>query len=54
MWQTQAERTWPAGVLANEKAVASLLRFLKRSVVEGERRSKGERIKMGAEKRPSR
>ncbi len=28
-WQAQAERRWLAGLLANEKAVTPLLRFLK-------------------------
>ena len=33
-WQAQAERKWLAGLLANEKAVTSLLRFLKATDVE--------------------
>ena len=28
LWQAQAERRWLAGLLANKKAVAPLLRFL--------------------------
>ena len=32
-WQTQVERRWLAGLLANEKAVTPLLRFLKATEV---------------------
>lgn len=34
-WRPQADRNWLAGVLANEKAVASLLRFLRATEVAG-------------------
>ena len=34
-WQPQAERKWLAGLLANEKAVAPLLGFLKTTGVGG-------------------
>ena len=33
IWQAQAERRWLASLLANEKAVTSLLRFLKTTEV---------------------
>ena len=35
LWQAQAERRWLAGLLANGKAVAPLLRFLKATGVGG-------------------
>jgi len=35
VWRPQAERKWLAGILANEKAVAPLLRFLKSTEVGG-------------------
>ena len=35
VWRPQAERNWLAGVLANEKAVAPLLRFLRTTKVGG-------------------
>ena len=35
IWQPQVERRWLAGLLANEKAVALLLSFLKRTDVGG-------------------
>lgn len=34
-WQIQNEIRWLAGLLADEKAVASLLRFLKATETEG-------------------
>ena len=34
-WRPQAERNWLAGVLANEKAIAPLLRFLRTTEVGG-------------------
>ena len=34
-WQAQVERRWLANLLANEKAVAPLLRFLKATDVGG-------------------
>ena len=34
-WQPQVERRWLAGLLANEKAVAPLLNFLKTTEVGG-------------------
>ncbi len=40
LWQAQAERRWLAGLLANEKAVAPLLRFLKATDVGGRERSR--------------
>ena len=49
LWQAQAERRWLAGLLANEKPVAPLLRFLKTTDVGGR-----EGVRVGAEKRPSR
>ena len=44
-WQAQAERRWLAGLLANEKAVTPLLRFLKTTEVgarEGAREREAE------------
>ena len=35
LWQAQAERGWPAGLLANEKAVAPLLKILNANEVGG-------------------
>ena len=35
IWQPQVERRWLAGLLANEKAVAPLLGFLKTTEVRG-------------------
>ena len=35
LWQAQAKKRWLAGLLANEKAVAPLLRFLKATDVGG-------------------
>ena len=50
VWQPQVERRWLAGLLANEKAVAPLLGFLKTTEVGGRVRSKRKRGGMGAEK----
>lgn len=35
LWQAQAERRWPAGLLANENAVAPLLKYLKATEIGG-------------------
>ncbi len=51
-WQAQAERRWLAGILANEKAVAPLLGFLK-ATGGRERMSEREGYRMRAKKRPS-
>ena len=48
IWQAQAERRWLAGLLANEKAVAPLLRFLKETEVgvrEGAREREAEWVR---------
>lgn len=45
MWQPQAEKMWLAGVQANKKAVAPLLRFLRTTELGGRERAREREIK---------
>ena len=47
LWQAQAERRWLAGLLANEKAVAPLLRFLKATDVGGSEGARERELEWG-------
>ena len=47
LWQAQAERRWLAGLLANEKAVAPLLRFLKATEVGGREGARERELEWG-------
>ena len=51
LWQVQAERRWLAGLVANKKAVAPLLRFLKDIDVGGREGAREREFRMGAEER---
>ena len=47
LWQAQAERRWLADLLANEKAVAPLLRFLKATGVGGREGARERELEWG-------
>ena len=51
-WEAQAERSWLASLLANEKAVAPLVSFLKATEV-GWREGARERVRIRAGKKSS-
>ena len=56
-WQAQAERRWLAGLLANRKALAPLIKLLRATEVGGRevaREVAREGVRMGAKKRPGR
>ena len=54
IWQAQAERRWLAGLLASEKAVTPLLRFLEATEVGAREGAREREAEWERKKRPSR